>query len=76
MKKRIGQAKAKQAVGMENRKSFYGVYDTGIIKYEGFEFTGTKGNTCIEALPLEVLPLQQPLLLKDYIDYLDVHYDV
>ena len=35
--KRIGQAKSKTPRGSDNRIYHYGVYDTGIAIYEGYE---------------------------------------
>lgn len=73
--KRIGQAKAKQSIGIDKRKNLYGIYDTGFIIYEGYEFTDKKGNIWVEGLPYpRATHLQPHLSLKEYQDRLDVHY--
>jgi hypothetical protein len=75
--KRIVQAKAKKAVGVEQRKSLYGIYHTGMLIYEGYEYTDTKGVEWSVSIPLggpNAAHLQPHIPLKDLIGCIDVRY--
>ena len=50
--KRIGQAKSKIPRGPDERSDHYGVYDTGIAIYEGYEHIGKDGQVWLVGLPL------------------------
>ncbi len=73
--KRIGQGKTKPR-GPDNRSDHYGVYDTGVVIYEGYEHDRA-GECWIVGLPLAGLGaahLQPHVQLDEVRDLLDITY--
>jgi len=75
--KRIGQAKSKILRGSDERIDHYGVYDTGIAIYEGYEHIGKDGKVWLVGLPLggpNAAHLQPHIQLAVISAYVNVTY--
>ena len=75
--KRIGQGKALNAFGSDNRVSVYGVYDTGVCIYEGYEYDRPDGTRWCAGLPFagrNAVHLQPHVPLSEVKTYLTIVY--